>query len=530
MPKSLLSSPMMRAASLTAAAAMLLVGCANPGGDDAGADAGSDEAAAEPQTPTTVPTDTLPADAEQYTQYYEQELDWSSCESSMMCAEVTVPMDYADPAGGEDLQIQIISSETAVDEGEYLLTNPGGPGSSGYDTVAQTANSAFSEELLERYDVIGFDPRGVHRSAPVTCLDDAEMDEYREEVSGEELESDASFEAARQSAAELAAQCETESGELLGHVDTLSAVRDMDVIRAALGQDEMNYLGFSYGTKLGVTYAEHYGQRVGRFVLDGMFDVSLDAHELNEQQALGFEDALENYAQWCTEQENCPIGDSVPEVVQGVQDLFAQVDESPAQSIDGRTINVSTLVSGFITPMYSRQSWPLLSEALTLAVVQGDFSAFQYFADLQAGREADGSYDWISSFAFSAVMCLDYPMPEDPDQIDAEFEEVSESAPTFGPYLGHRAVLCEQWPADHVSEPWDPELAEVEEILFIGTTGDPATPVEWAENMHELVPQSSLIIRDGEGHLAYRTGNTCVDEAVDSYLLEGELTEGRSEC
>lgn len=533
MPENLVRPRRVRLISLAAAAALLLSGCVNSGGDEASgteATPGTQGAEAEPVTATSVPAEELPGAAEDYTEYYEQDLEWSSCAETMLCADVTVPMDWAEPGAQEDLEIQIISSETGGDDAEYLLTNPGGPGSSGYDAVADTLSIAFSEELAEGYNIIGFDPRGVHRSAPVTCLDDAEMDEYREQVSEEQLDSDAAYTEARESAAELTAKCESESGALLGHVDTLSAVRDMDVIRAALDQDELNYLGFSYGTKLGMTYAQHYGPRVGRFVLDGMLDVSLDAHELNKGQAVGFEEALANYAQWCVEQETCPAGDSVDEVLERVQDLFAGVAETPTQGADGRTINVSTVVSGFITPMYSRASWPLLSEALTMALVQQDFTAFQYFADLQAGRSPDGSYEWINSFAFNAVMCLDYPMPQDQEQIDAEFDEVSEEAPTFGPYLGHRAVVCGEWPAENVSEPWDPDLGEVDELLMIGTTGDPATPVEWAENMHEQVPQSSLIIREGEGHLAYRTGNSCVDEAVDGYLLDGELSEGRADC
>ncbi|MCH8560283.1 alpha/beta hydrolase [Nesterenkonia sp. DZ6] len=527
MPEIGLPPGRLRLISLAAAAALLLSGCVNAGGDE---DSGAADAEAEPMTATSVPAGELAGAAEDYTEYYEQDIDWTSCEETMMCADVTVPMDWADPGAQTDLEIRIISSQSGGDQAEYLLTNPGGPGSSGYDAVADSLAIAFSEELVEHYNIIGFDPRGVHRSAPVNCLDDAEMDEYREQVSDEQLDAESSYAEARESAAELAARCESESGALLGHVDTLSAVRDMDVIRAVLGQDELNYLGFSYGTKLGMTYAEHYGERVGRFVLDGMLDVSIDAHELNKGQALGFEVALENYAQWCTEQATCPAGDTVDEVVDGVQELFAGVAENPAQGADGRTINVSTLVSGFITPMYSRASWPLLSEALTMALVQQDFTSFQYFADLQSGRSPDGSYGWINSFVFTAVMCLDYPMPQDPDQIEAEFEEVSEEAPTFGPYLGHRAVVCEEWPVQNVTEPWDPELSEVDELLMIGTTGDPATPVEWAENMHEQVPQSALIIREGEGHLAYRSGNSCVDQAVDGYLLGGDLAEGREDC
>ena len=472
-----------------------------------------------------------PEDVEAFAPFYEQEPEWETCEGTMLCAEIEVPLDYEDPEG-ETIEIQAISSNTAPESGEHLLTNPGGPGSSGYDTVAEDLEFIFSEELIDAYNVVGFDPRGVHRSAPVECLTDEEMDENRERVAEgeEELDDEAAVEQAREDAQWLADRCEDRTGESLGHVDTVSAARDMDILRAALGEEELNYLGFSYGTKLGMTYAEHHPEHVGRFVLDGVLDVSVDSHELQLAQARGFESALEDYAQWCVDQDECPVQGEPEDVIAAVQDLFAQVAEEPVEGHDGRTVPIGVLVSGFILPMYDPEGWGYLNEGLAYALEEGDFYAFQHWADQSAGREPDGSYDWKSQMAFRAIMCLDYPVSDDPEVIDEEYDETVEMAPTFGPYLGHSGIACAEWPHSPVTEPFEPTVEDMDEMLLIGTTGDPATPAEWAENTHEMVPASSLLVYEGEGHLAYRPDNDCVVELVDAYLLDGELFEGREEC
>lgn len=466
-----------------------------------------------------------------YSQFYEQELRWEECEGSARCAAVEVPLDYEDPEG-ETLEIQIISSDTGGPDATHLLTNPGGPGVSGYDSVAEDLRYFFTPELVENHDIVSFDPRGVHRSAPVECLTDEEMDENREQVSegDEELDDAAAVEQAREDARWLGEQCLENTGEVLGHVDTASAARDMDVIRAALGEDQLHYLGFSYGTQLGVAYAEQHPASVGRFVLDGMMDTSLSDHELSLDQAVGFEEALQDYAQWCTTQGGCPVDGEPEDVVDAVADLFEQVAEEPGEGPDGRAVSVSVLVSGFIQPMYASSGWPMLNDALGAALEEDDLAAFQHWADLAAGRESDGSYEWKSQLAFRAIMCLDRPVAEDDETIEAEHEETVEAAPTFGPYLGHSGIACSEWPFDPVGEPGDPQLDDLEEALFIGTTGDPATPVEWAEDMHQRAEGSSLLVYEGEGHLAYRPGNTCVTDVVDAYLLTGELFDGRRDC
>lgn len=515
----------------SAISALLLTACGALDEDEEAGQAPTEETSApeEPSPPEEPGTGF--AEDPAYAAFYDQQLDWEDCENDQLCAAVDVPLDYDDP-DGESIEIQIISSETAGEDAPYVLTNPGGPGTSGYDSVASQLRSFYTSDLLDEVNIVGFDPRGVHRSAPVECLTDEEMDENRQWVSeGDEgLDDAAAIEQAREDASWLAERCLENTGEVLGHVDTTSAARDMDVIRAALEQEQLHYLGFSYGTHLGIAYAEAHPDSVGRFVLDGMMDTSISDHELTLAQARGFESALQGYAEWCVEQESCPVDGEAEDVVATVTDLFDDVSESPQEGPDGRLIPVSVLVSGFIQPMYSPDGWPLLNDALAAALQDDDLYAFQYWADLAAGREPDGEYEWKSQLAFQAIMCLDYPVSEDVESIEAEYEEAVEVSPTFGPYLGHLGITCAEWPFEPAGEPSEPQIDGPEDMLFIGTTGDPATPVEWAEDMHEMVAASSLMVYDGEGHLAYRPGNSCVTDVVDSYLISGELFDGREQC
>ncbi|WP_022871957.1 alpha/beta hydrolase [Nesterenkonia alba] len=507
--------------AVLAAAVLMLTGCGlTDAGEDPTEEPGTteDTELTQPQRPG--PSVVPEPERELLEEFYSQDVQWEDCEAGMHCTEITVPVDYTDPTG-ETIALAVIADGTDP-SAEYVLTNPGGPGEPGYSLVAERLSGSVTDELAEEFNIVGFDPRGVDRSSGVECLEDEDYDQYRQSESEDTTE-------AQQQAEEIAAECADRTGELLGHVDTFSAARDMDIIRGVLGQDELHYVGFSYGTKLGMAYAEQFPDRVGRFVLDSMMDVSLDAHELAVTQTAGFESALTGFAQWCvTDQPNC-IAETPDDVVGVVQQLFADVAEEPVTVQDGRVLTVSGLISGFIAPMYSPDGWQYLHEALVAAVETGEFYPFQYWADLQAGQEADGSYEWMSTWAFNAVMCLDYDWPDSAEEMEQEVEAISEEAPTFGPYMGHQGLLCHAWEHEPVGEPWTPD-EDLPPMLFLATTGDPATPVQWAESMHQLVPASALIVDDAEGHIAYRPGNTCVTDVVDEYLLSGELPEGRTDC
>lgn len=487
----------------------------------------------------TVPPDGVltadPASDPDFSRYYEQELDWESCAEEMRCADVAVPLDYTDPSG-ERLEIRVIDSGSAggfEDSGEpppHLLVNPGGPGASGYDLVAEQLGWSVGEEVREAYDVVGFDPRGVHRSAPVDCLSDEELDEIREATTQGAPDTLEEIEDAQQEAGDSAQRCAERTGELLGHVDTASAARDMDIIRAALGDDRLHYLGFSYGTRLGLSYAEQFSLRTGRFVLDGMVDTSLGAEELAVEQTRAFEDALEDFAAWCVEQEDCAVQGEPEDVVDAVRGLFDEVAADPGVGPDGRAVPVEMLVAGFIQPLYVLGGHTELNRALTMALESGDLRIFQRWADRAAGRGPEGEYRWNSAALARAVQCLDYEPAEDPEQILAQQRELEEASPTFGPYRGAGGISCTGWPVEAPGEPHEPQLDAVEDMLFIGTTGDPATPVEWAERMHEQIPGSSLLIDEGIGHLAYRPSNACVADAVAAHLVAGDLFTGRRDC
>lgn len=462
------------------------------------------------------------------TEFYNQDFEWQDCPDSddeqLRCGTVTVPVDRDDPHGST---LEIALAARGDLENPHLLFNPGGPGVSGVDAVSQDLPALATADLLAGYSIVGFDPRGVHRSEGIECLSDSDYDASRLQSVEVEL-NDASFAAAAQSAEDVVDGCVERSGELLGEVDTFSAAADMDIIRAVLDEDQLHYVGFSYGTKLGLAYAEQFPQRVGRFVLDAVFDVSLSGEEVAVTQAGGFEHALERFAQWCVESQ-CPVSGGPDDVVEAVNGLFDDVAQNPRTGTDARMISISTVVAGFITPMYAPEGWPLLRDALEAALTADDFTAFQQWADLQAGRGPDGSYNWISTFAFQTITCLDYPIPSSHQQVQDHHEDMTAAAPTFGAYFGVNAFFCDALPHESVGEPWQPR-EDVPEMLLIGTTGDPATPVEWAEHMHDIVPSSSLLIYEGEGHGAYRPGTECVTEAVDEFLLAGELFEGRQDC
>lgn len=475
-------------------------------------------------------------------EFYTQDLSWEECDAEnlpngtsatadeqMQCTTVTVPVSYEDPTG-ESIELAVVASGDADDPS--LLTNPGGPGQSGVDFVANGAQTLATPSVRDHFRIIGFDPRGVHRSEGVVCLTDEEFDEAREDPgSSADLAEEAGDQEQRdhdlQQHQEVMDQCQEETGELLGQIDTLSAARDMDILRAAFHEEDLHYVGFSYGTKLGLAYAEEFPDRVGRFVLDAVMDVSLPMEDITREQAGGFENALTDFAQWCADQ-GCAAGDTADDVVDTVATLFAEVAENPVETADGRTVTVGILVNGFITPMYDASGWPHLSEALTMALDDGDYSAFQYFADLQAGRGQDGSYEWISNYAHSTIHCLDYPMNPEMGW-DGFAEELEETSPTFGPYFAGDDLFCDVLPFEASFEPWEPDPA-LPPMLLIGTTGDPATPVSWAESMHEALPNSSLIVYEGEGHGAYRPGISCVTEPADAFLITGELEAGRTEC
>ena len=476
---------------------------------------------------TTAAADVIGDVPEDLREFYSQEVTWEACEGDFRCATITVPMDYADPDAGT-VELSTIMAEADGDAQGTILLNPGGPGGSGYDFVRRSLDQVASDRLRENFNMLGFDPRGVGRSTPVACLSDKEMDATRAEYI--DPSTPEGLEAARLSAKSFADACAAETGEVLGFVDTASAARDMDVLRAVVGDKKLNYLGFSYGTYLGATYAELFPENVGRLVLDGALDPSSTNEEVTLGQAAAFEKAIRAYVEDCLTDRDCPLEGSPDEAVATIQALLASVEASPMTAADGRVVTVSTFVSGFILPLYDDINWPVLSQALEGALRDNDPTMMLRLADISADRDVDGHYKSNSTVAFNAINCLDYPMVSDDAQMAADARDLEEASPTIGKYLAYGGVTCEVWPYGPVNEPHAIKASGAADVLVIGTTGDPATPYEWAQSLAAQMDSAVLVTWEGEGHTAYGRGSQCVEDLVDDYFVDGTVPEEDQVC
>jgi pimeloyl-ACP methyl ester carboxylesterase len=480
---------------------------------------------AQPSTSTVDPSIAASA-PEGLEKYYSQSVEWSSCEDGFHCGKVQVPKDYANPAAG-DITLSVIKLPSTGNKLGSILVNPGGPGGSGVDFVKDAGNTHFTEKLRANYDVVGFDPRGVGRSAPVTCMTDAERDAAREKVFRKNT--DEGLAAALAFNKSFAEQCAQQTGDVLGHIDTVSAAKDLDVLRAVSNDAKLNYLGFSYGTFLGSTYASLFPDNVGRVVLDGAVDPAISNEELTAGQAVAFEKALHTYVASCQQQQQCPLSGSVDNGVQEIRELITAVDQNPQTAKDGRLVTANDFVNGLILPLYNDQSWPALTQALDSAF-SGDVSQMMRLADLGADREPNGTYSSNSAFAFQAINCLDYPMVTDTAAMRAEEVRLMQESPTFGAFFAYGGVTCKDWPYPSTRNPAPVEYNGSAPIVVVGTTGDPATPLQWSQSLRKQLENASLVTWEGEGHTAYGRANSCVSTAVDDYFVDGKLPQDGLKC
>ncbi len=497
--------------------ALVLSSCTLFGSGDGGASRA-------PGKPDAAIADAAPAELRSF---YSQQLNWARCEGDFQCAKVKVPLDYSKPDGAT---IEIAALKLAATGGSKkgsLLVNPGGPGGSGYDFVKDAGATNISDKVRAAYDVVGFDPRGVKRSAPVTCLTDAERDANRAKIY--KLDTDAGLAEALADNKAIAAKCAEKTGPVLGHVDTVSAAKDLDILRGVLNDTKLNYLGYSYGTFLGSTYASLFPDNVGRMVLDGAMDPSLSYEELTSGQAKAFEKAIRAYVTHCLQSSGCPFTGTPDDAVRQIQDVIAAVEANPRPAKDGRVVNASMFVSGFILPFYNDDNWPVLTQALDSAM-KGDLSPMLRLSDFGADREPNGTYSANSTFAFTAINCLDYPMSSDTAAMRAEEQQLRQLSPTLGYYFAYGGTSCKDWPYKNLRTPAPVEYKGSAEIVVVGTTGDPATPVEWASALRKQLGTASLLTWKGEGHTAYGRSNSCIEKAVDGYLVDGKTPADNTVC
>jgi pimeloyl-ACP methyl ester carboxylesterase len=497
-----------------------------------------------PSTSTPLPVDFTkapfdkidPRDKYGYLSLYNQRIVWTPCESGMQCAMVVVPETWDDP-GGRAIGLHLIRHRaTGNNPLGSLLVNPGGPGASGIDFVRDSLDYAVSPELQQAYDVIGFDPRGVGKTSPVQCTTfPKDLDEFlygyidKPRGSAEWIAERVKY------GKEFGSGCSTYTFGMLKNVDTINAARDMDLIRSLVGDPALNYLGYSYGTLLGATYADLYPTLVGRMVLDGALDPASSGPEVMRMQAIGFESALRSYLTWClTEAQTCPFGKassgaSVDGALARISSLLAQLEASPLTAEDGRKLGADVMVTGIISPLYTKVAWPNLSAVFTDVIAGGTQAVFES-ADRYNDRNADGTYNSNSTEAFSAINCLDYPTSKDPADWAAAAAELAAVAPTIGPYLSYGETLCASWPYKPKRQPAPISAPGSPDILVVGTTNDPATPYQWAVNLAGQLSKGHLITYHGEGHTAYNKSNACVNNAVDGFFLTGAVPERDPDC
>ncbi|MDH6225104.1 alpha/beta hydrolase [Streptomyces sp. MJP52] len=478
----------------------------------------------------------------------EQSLEWEDCpapsdaqgggtspsplpgDADWQCATMRAPLDWSEP-DGETIGIELIrvrSSGGGKDRIGSLVFNFGGPGGSGITTLP-----AFGQEyeaLRTRYDLVSFDPRGVGRSEPVECESASRLDALlQKDGTPDDAGERAEYERGLRDFNEA---CEENSGEVLPHVRTTDAARDLNLMREVLGDDKLYYFGISYGTELGGVYAHLFPEEVGRAVFDAVVDPTQDPEQGSLGQARGFQRALDNFAEDCASkpQEECPIGTDADDVKKRITQLLADLEERPLPGSFPRLLTETAATGGIAQALYSKDFWPLLTQALDEAY-EGDGRTLLFLSDAMNGRDQSGEYSNLVA-ANTAINCSD----DRPRYTVADVERVRprfrEASPVFGDYLAWSMLSCAGWPVAGAADHPDVGAPGAPPILVIGNTGDPATPYEGARRMaRALGPGVGVeITYRGEGHGAYDSGDRCVQDAVNGYLLEGRAPRSGTVC
>jgi len=469
-----------------------------------------------------------PSGEETLAKFYTQDLAWSKCGRNQ-CARLMVPIDYSHPDGDTvKLFVLRVAAKDPSERIGSLLVNPGGPGSSAAD-YATFADFIVTKPVRAAYDIVGLDPRGVGKSSPIKCLSDRELESYL--GSDPTPDDKAEEQQLADTAKAFADKCKANGGPLLAHVSTIEAAKDMDVLRAALGETKLDYLGQSYGTFLGATYADLFPTKVGKFVLDGAVDPNLTWTQSNEGQAVGFETATRAYVQDCVRKGGCPLGDSLESGMQRLRDFLKALDAKPLP-LDDPYVNALTEGWGSVgiaTAMYEERLWGQLTAALRDAF-GGSGDGLMSLAGLYAHRNEEGKYSDNLLQVIFPVNCLDRSGSRDLSQYVSDQQTLSVKAPTWGPFLAWGSMPCGFWPVPPNNAPKKISAAGTGPIVVVGTTRDPATPYKWAQSLAAQLENGHLVSYDGDGHAAYMRSNSCVNDAVDSYLLKGTVPPPALKC
>jgi pimeloyl-ACP methyl ester carboxylesterase len=450
---------------------------------------------------------------------------WSGCGSSFQCATLTVPRDYGNPSGATiGLALIKAPARNQAQRIGSLLVNPGGPGASGVD-FARALAGVLPSSIRDRFDIIGFDPRGIGGSGGIVCHDNLQALIAVDPSPDSQAEWDA---AAKQDTI-FADACEAKYGDAyLSSVGTKNVARDMDQIRQAVGDTKLTYLGFSYGTVIGQVYAGLFPQNVRAMVLDGAVDIGLSDKEQVLEQAEGFEQAMNAFIADCRQTKCVLTQKGDPGTL--VDGLIKQVEQAPIPSRTAdRPLGPGELVYALAEPLYSESSWPQLAKAINSAL-SGDGSAMVQLTDQYLGRNGDGSYGSLTEDNI-AVNCVDTPTPDLPQtyaQYVASLPEWTARAPRFGAGFAS-GLTCSTWPA--TPDPLQAtNAAGAPPIVVVSTSGDPATPYAWGVAVAKRLQSGVLVSYGGEGHTAFLGGDSCVDNAVTTYLVSLTVPANNTVC
>jgi pimeloyl-ACP methyl ester carboxylesterase len=463
------------------------------------------------------------------TSLYGQAPVWGSCERfvgdtrgipTAQCGTVSVPVDYANPQGAQ-AQLAVIRVPATGDRIGVLMVNPGGPGASAVDSVAGMGAALADSDIRRRFDLVGFDPRGVGHSTPeLRCRTDAEFDAYRREPMVDY--SPAGVANIEQIYRQFAQRCIDRMGpDFLAHTGTASSARDMDVVRSALGENQLNYLGFSYGTQLGAAYTEEFGDRVRTMVLDGAVDPSVDPINKNIRQMAGFQAAFDDYAADCAMSADCPLGTDPAQFVTHYHGLVDPLVTRPAATSDPRGLSYQDAITGTVNALYSRQYWKFLTSGL-LGLQRGtDAGDLLLLADDYQHRNENGHYQNLQD-AFTAIRCVDSTYPTDPAAWADADRQIRDSAPflSYGAFTGSAPRdVCAMWPVPPTSAPHQVSSPGPGKVVVVSTTHDPATPYQAGVDLARQLG-AALITFDGTQHTVVFNGDACVDTAVVAFLID----------
>ncbi|GHF49030.1 proteinase [Kitasatospora xanthocidica] len=540
---------------LTAVAAGTLLltaacdGAAQPAQDRA---AGTSAPAA--ASPAATPAPTAPATAKATGEadpalkpFYGQQIAWAACPadpkaakikidtSELQCGKLHVPLDYANPAT-DAIDLALIKYPAAKPSQRVgsLMVNPGGPGGSGIEMVEYGAKD-FIGTLHNRFDVIGFDPRGTGQSAPIVCYDDKQHDAAEQE--DEPLDPAERKAAHVKQSTDHAAACQARSGRLLPFVGTRNTARDLDVLRAVVGDKKLNYLGISYGTYLGALYAEEFPKNTGRLVLDGAVDPAQDTLDHGVDQQVGFEKSFERFAADCVENHaaECPLGKDKATAAKKAADFLDGLHDNPLTAKDGRKLGRDLAWTGTIQMLYGdeKSSWQYLRVGLGMAMQMKRADLLLAFADDYNGRDENGHYSPMEE-ANGAIGCADAARPAPtPEHAKAAVDRLLAEAPLLSRGVtvdDYSEPGCAYWPFKTQEKPHPIRAEGSAPILVVGSTGDPATPYASAESLAKGFANATLLTRVGEGHGAFGKGNTCIDRALEDYLTEGTMPATGTRC